>query len=160
MGFLDTLMTVRQTAQNHHKIEEFLDHLREAQAKRPPRPVSTRQKAQQTGFAMKLVGTMKEATFDPPAMGLIAIGGIKDDVQRKLGEIIKDLEDRLSKTKSIGMRNAIRLTLRDMYKQSGNDKKVLEHLHAMVAENDNACEVGSTTGDYSPGGFLNRSVAK
>jgi len=57
-------------------------------------------------------------------------------VPRRPGEIIEDLENVLSKTRTLGLRNAIRLTLKDLYKMQGNGKMVLKHLRAMVAEND------------------------
>lgn len=85
-----------------------------------------------------LLARMKSATFNPAEAGLIAVGGLKDDVQRKDEEVITDLEQILAGTKSLGLRNAIRLQLRDLYKATNNSAKVLDHLRAMVKENDEA----------------------
>ena len=71
---------------------------------------------------------------------MIAIGDLKDAVRRKPKEIIEDLETRLKKTKTLGLRNAIRLTLKDLYKAQGADEKVLDHLRTMLAENDAALQ--------------------
>ena len=132
----DAMLVITQTLENHGAVQELLEQLRRAKADRPPRPPSPTQKARQTHLAIKLVGDMKAASFDRSSMGLIAIGGLKDDVRRPPAEIIADLEDQLGRVKTLGLRNAIRLSLRDLYKQTGNNAKVLEHLRAMLAEND------------------------
>lgn len=93
---------------------------------------------EELGGQRALVGGMKEATFSPQTMGLVAIGGLKDDVKRPPAAIIGDLEELLAKTKTLGLRNAIRLILRDLYKQAGNNEKVLERLRALLKENDAA----------------------
>jgi hypothetical protein len=87
---------------------------------------------------VQLLARMRGATFNPGEAGLIAIGGLKDDVRRKPEEVIADLESQLGKTKSLGLRNAIRLQLRDIYKARGDNAKLLELLKAMVSENDAA----------------------
>jgi len=87
-----------------------------------------------------LIERMKRLCFDPAAAGLVAAGGLRDDVRRKSGDIAKDLEAQLAKTKTLGLRNAIRLTLREIYKRQDDDEKVLEHLRAMLAENDAALQ--------------------
>ena len=87
-----------------------------------------------------LIERMKRLCFDPAAAGLVAAGGLRDDVRRKYAEITKDLEAQLAKTKTLGLRNALRLTLRDIYKKQEDDEKVLKHLRAMLAENDAALQ--------------------
>ena len=87
-----------------------------------------------------LIERMKRLCFDPAAAGLVAAGGLRDDVRRKSGDTAKDLEAQLAKTKTLGLRNAIRLTLREIYKKQDDDEKVLEHLRAMLAENDAALQ--------------------
>jgi hypothetical protein len=89
---------------------------------------------------MKLVGQMQRTCFNPQAIGLIAVGGLKDEVRRKPDEIIQDLQEQLEKTKSLGLRNAIRLTLKDLYKAQGQDEEVLEQLREMLEENDAAIQ--------------------
>lgn len=87
-----------------------------------------------------LIERMKRLCFDPAAAGLVAAGGLRDDVRRKSGDVAKDLETQLAKTKTLGLRNAIRLTLREIYKKQDDDEKVLEQLRAMLAENDAALQ--------------------
>ena len=89
---------------------------------------------------MEMLERLKHTCFDPTSAGIVAIGGLKDDVRRKPAEIIKDLEDTLGKTKTLGLRNAIRMSLKDIYKAQGEDEKVLQHLRAMLAENDAAIQ--------------------
>ena len=98
------------------------------------------EKAKQTEMKLDLIERMQKICLDPAAVALIASAGLKDDVSRSRTDIIADLEDLLAKTKTLGLRNAIRLTLRDLYKSTGNNEKVLEHLRAMLTENDAAIE--------------------
>ncbi len=95
-------------------------------------------RVEQIEMKLGLIERLQEVCFDPAAAGLIATAGLKDDVSRERPEIIEDLETQLGKTKSLGLRNALHLALRDLYKADGNNKKVLEHLRAMLAENDAA----------------------
>ena len=96
--------------------------------------------AEKMEMHMELIERMQGIAFEPGAAGLIAIGAIKDDVRRGPAEIAKHLERLLAKTKSTGLRNGIRMTLKDMYKQMGQKEKVLAHLEAMLAENDRALQ--------------------
>ena len=88
----------------------------------------------------ELLERMSEACFDEVIASMVAIGGLKDDVQRKPEDIIKDLEAQLKSTKTLGLRNAIRMTLKDLYKAQGNDEKVLSLLRATLAECDKALQ--------------------
>jgi hypothetical protein len=96
--------------------------------------------ADRMGKFIGLVRAMKHICFDPEAAGVLAVGGLKDDVRRKTPAIAKDLEAQLAKTKTLGLRNAIRLSLKDIYKKQEDDEKVLVHLRAMLAENDAALQ--------------------
>ncbi|GAF95835.1 unnamed protein product, partial [marine sediment metagenome] len=107
--------------------------------RRPPGPGPIEQ-MEQMGRMMKLLEMMKEVCFDEGAAAMVAIGDLKDAVRRKPKEIIEDLEAQLKKTKTLGLRNAIRLTLKDLYKVQGADEKVLDHLRTMLAENDAALQ--------------------
>jgi len=89
---------------------------------------------------IRLIERLKDTCFDEPNAALIAIGGLKSEVRRKPEAVIDDLEQALAKTKTLGLRNAIRLTLKDIYKAMGEDEKVLNHLRAMLAENDKAIQ--------------------
>ena len=107
--------------------------------RRPPGPGPMEQ-IEQMERMMELVEMMKEVCFDKGTAAMIAIGDLKDAVRRKPKEIIEDLEAQLKKTETLGLRNAIRLTLKDLYKAQGADGKVLDHLRTMLAENDAALQ--------------------
>lgn len=89
---------------------------------------------------IKLIQRMKQVCFDPETVGVMAVGALNDEVRRKDEDIIKDLEEQLAKVKALGLRNAIRLTLKDLYKRQGKNEKVLEQLKALIAENDKALQ--------------------
>lgn len=88
----------------------------------------------------ELLERMSESCFDEVMASMIAIGGLKDDVRRKPEDVAKDLEAQLKSTKTLGLRNAIRMTLKDIYKAQGNDEKVLSLLRATLAECDKALQ--------------------
>jgi len=96
------------------------------------------QKMEQMGAAMGVVARMGEICFNPRLAGLLAVGMLKDEVRRKPADVIKEFEEQLGKTKSLGLRNAIRMSLKDLYKAQGEDEKVLDQARAMLAENDQA----------------------
>lgn len=75
---------------------------------------------------------------DPAATGTITIGGLMDDVRRETGDQVTDLEKTLETTKSLPLRNAIHLRLKDLYKVQGQTEKVLATLHTIIDENDKA----------------------
>jgi len=104
-----------------------------------PMPVSP-EMAERMGGVVGLVGRMSEVCGNPQLAAMVAIAGLKEDVRRKPEEVIKELEDQLGKLKTLGLRNAIRLLLRDLYKAQGEDAKVLEQLRAMIAENEAAIQ--------------------
>lgn len=105
---------------------------------RPARPMGEMPEIEKMMMFMRVVQQMSEICKDPTAAGMLAVGGLKDDVKRDRAEVITDLEQTLEKTRALPIRNAIRLTLKDLYKENGNNEKVLAQLHAMVAENDAA----------------------
>jgi hypothetical protein len=90
------------------------------------------------GNTFQMIGHMGDAMFNPRIAGVIAIGGLKDAVGKKLPEKIKFFEAQLDKTKTLGLRNAIRLTLKDLYHANGDDDKIADLLKAMLEENDAA----------------------
>jgi len=90
------------------------------------------------GMMREFIEHLREMCSDPATAGLIAIGALKDDIPREPGQIIEDLEDRLSETRSLPLRNAIRLSLKDLCKQTGQNERALNHLREMLAENDKA----------------------
>ncbi len=106
--------------------------------KRPPSEPFTQQGIEHSRMMLGLVHEMERACSSPQSAGMIAIGSLKDDVQRKPEELAAEFEELLKTTKSLGLRNAIRLTLKDIYRMQNNNDKVLEHMRAMLAENDKA----------------------
>ena len=108
--------------------------------RRVHRPPPSRIDAERMERMVDLVERMRDICFEPPSAAMIALGGLKQEVRRKPTVIIADLEARLKETKTLGLRNAIRLTLKDLYKIQAEDEKVLEHLRAMLKENDAAIQ--------------------
>lgn len=104
-----------------------------------PMPISP-EMAERMGGVVGLVSRMSEVCGNPQLAAMVAIAGLKEDVRRKPEEVIKDLEDQLGKLKTLGLRNAIRLLLRDLYRAQGEDAKVLEQLRTMIAENEAAIQ--------------------
>ncbi len=99
-----------------------------------------RKQAEHMDVMIGLVHRMKQVCFDPEAVGVMAVGALKDDVRRKDEAIVKDLEEQLAKVKTQGLRNAFRLSLKDIYKRQGENEKVIEHIKALIAENDEALQ--------------------
>jgi hypothetical protein len=94
-----------------------------------PRPEEMR-------LLMGMVQDMKMICEDGVASSMLAIGSLKDDVTRKPDEVIDDLEDLLKEVTWLPTRNAIRLTLKDLYKQQGEEKKLIKLMKEMVLENN------------------------
>ena len=130
------LLVIRNTPPNHEEIRKLLGKLRAIPAAGEKRPISRRTRAKETRMQIKLVGDMKETCFDPNAMGLIALGAISQEIPRPPQEVIEELEALLDKTETLGLRNAIYLTLKDLYKQTNQPEKTLELMRSMFVEND------------------------
>jgi len=105
---------------------------------RPPMPEN---EMARLGRHIELIGRMRHTSFDPAVAGLVALGALRTDVRREKPEdVINDLEDVLAQTKTLGLRNSIRMMLKDLYRDQDNHAKVLEHLKAVIAENDAALQ--------------------
>lgn len=96
------------------------------------------------GGMLGLVGKFRNICADPEAMGVYAVGTFKEEVKRKPAEMVREYEALLKDTKSLPLRNAIRLAMKDLYKAQGDDNKVLEVLRAIIAENDAAIQARPT----------------
>ena len=90
-------------------------------------------KLHRTLSMLKAIG---DTAFDPESAALIGIGAINDECALTPQEAAAELELVLQSTQSLGLRNAIRITLKDIYLKAGDKKKALEHMRAMIAEND------------------------
>ena len=89
---------------------------------------------------LEMIKRLQRICFDPGVAGMIAVGAMKDEVRRHPEVAIEQLEDSLKHVKTLGMRNAIRLTLKDMHKALGHEEQVVRHLRAMIEENDEAIQ--------------------
>ncbi|MBI5722373.1 MAG: hypothetical protein HZA50_00280 [Planctomycetes bacterium] len=91
---------------------------------------------EEMGMFIGVIDKMRGVCYNPEVAAMVAAGGLKDEIKRKPGEAAKDLEDLLAKAKTVGLRTAIRMTLKDIFKEAGDDAKVVEQLKAIVQEND------------------------
>jgi len=89
---------------------------------------------------MEMIERTRQSCFNPEVAAMIAAAGLRDEVPRKPNEVIDDLEATLKKTKTLGLRNSLRMLLRDLYRDRGKHDRVLEHLHQMLEENDQALQ--------------------
>lgn len=96
----------------------------------------------------QFIQDIRQIMSDPESAGLMALGGLKDDVKRTPQEQTKEFETLLPKLKSLTLRNGTRMVLKDLYKAQGQDDKALETLRAMAIENDKAIEEAG--GDTMP----------
>lgn len=118
---------------------EFEHRRFEGRDRRPPRREPDFQRPEEFGrmYAwMEVVERMGDMSFNPEIAGMIAIGAIKDDVPREPQARIEDLENLLRKTRTLGLRNAIRMGLKELYLHTEQPGKALDHMRAMLAEND------------------------
>jgi hypothetical protein len=104
------------------------------------------QRAKETEAQISLVDKMKDTYADPIAAGVVAIGAIKAELQRSGQDVAEGLEKVLDETQAQALRNALHMTLRDLYSQSGNQEKVMDHLTRMLDENDMAYITGYKSG--------------
>jgi len=98
---------------------------------------------QQLGAFIAVVTRLRDVAFDPQVAGMVAVGAIKDETGMKPADAVKTLEELLAQTKSLGLRNAIRMSLKDLYKSQGELEKMRQTLLEMVAENDAAIQAKS-----------------
>jgi hypothetical protein len=105
---------------------------------RPGGPGSAPARPGQVGEFIGMVHQLAAMTFNSEVMGVMGVGALKDE--RKPAEAIKDLEEQLKDVKTQGIRNAIHLTLKDLYRQLGESDKAIEHIKALIAENDKAIQ--------------------
>ena len=139
----------RERAERRERIEELERELRELHGRGGPerrfrhrRPGGFRPETpDEMERSIHLLERMRDVCFEAENAAMVAIGGLKDEVRRGPKDVIADLERQLKKTRTLGLRNAIRLTLKDLYKMhSDNDEMVLTHLRVMIAENDEALQ--------------------
>jgi len=127
----------REHAERREKAErEHAEHTERTEHERHMRDRAMEEMDQM----LEMVERMTEISFNSEMVAVIAIGGLKDDVRRNPKDVIRDLESVLRKTRTLGLRNAIRMTLKDLYKHTGQEEKLLDTLRAMLHENDEALQ--------------------
>lgn len=96
------------------------------------------EQAEQTAAQLELMRQMTSTLFNARMAAVMAIFAIKDDAKLKGDEKVKLLTAQLEKTKTLGLRNAIRTALKDLYTELGQSDKATDQLKAMLEENDAA----------------------
>lgn len=122
-----------QTIQNKQPVKEASGSSTWA---RPNRELI---KLQQT---RQMLESIIEVAFDPISAGMIGIGAINDELALTPKEAAEELESILKSTKSLGLRNAIRMTLKDVYLKAGDKKRASYHMGMMIAESDKFLTTG------------------
>jgi len=134
-GFINSSLIVSADESQHVKIRAMIDQLKKNLASRPPSP---RALARQSQDQIKTILSMKDTCFDPQAMCVVALGCLRSETKETPEQLAKTLESLLAETKAIGVRSAIRMTLKDIYGQMGNTAKVKEHLKGIIKDNEQA----------------------
>jgi hypothetical protein len=115
-------------------VEILLDKIRYAGFRKlPPSPAA---QAREVKVRNRMLENMAETCFDPDIMGVAAVGGLRTEAPMESKDMIREFEEVLSRTKRQGIRNAIHLTLKDLYIETGNLPKAREHLKKIIEEND------------------------
>jgi hypothetical protein len=95
-------------------------------------------RAKELEFEEDRLESLREQCFDPEVAGLLGIGAIRESLEDRPADAVALLEDVLKETRSLGLRNAIRLTLRDEYVRLGRIGELGKMLRQHIAENDAA----------------------
>jgi len=136
--------------QMRQQEEEARRRERERLGPRPEPPFPPEQ-LEQFARMMQMVKHMQHTCFDPEAAAMVAVAGLRDDMPRKPEEVVDDLEATLKRTRTLGLRNAIRLILRDLYRHLGRHDRMLENLREMLVENDEAIQAEMGRPKHEPG---------
>ena len=105
-------------------------------------PAAPQEGIQQIHQMMAALGAIEGLCFNREMAAMAAIAGIKDDLKGRPIAAIRVLEASLRQVRTQGLRTAIHMTLKDLYKAQGSDEKVVEHLRAILLENDAALRAG------------------
>ncbi len=110
-----------------HREREFAEHRRHVE-----------RASEEMELSMHMIGRTAKICFSPEVAAMIAIGALKDQAGRDPREAIEQLEDLLEDTRTLGLRNAIRLNLKDLYQATEQRGKLIRMLREMVSDNDEA----------------------
>lgn len=137
-------LVIKQLARNHREISLLLGKLREHKSDIAP---STHAQAAQMEAKVQIVGNLKETCSDPKAMTIIAISELR--ALEKPEDLIKFIGACMAGTNYISppTRNAMRLTLKDLYLEKGDIAKAKEQLEAMLMENNSDLSTPRTRGN-------------
>lgn len=119
----------------HEKIRKMIDQINKNQANRAQSP---RALARQSQDQIKTILSMKDTCFDPQAMCVVALGCLRSETKETPAQLGKTLEALLAETKAVGVRNAIRMTLKDLYGQMGRTDMVKVQLEGIIKDNAQA----------------------
>ena len=78
--FLNGVLIVTTTPRIQLQVQKLMDDLRK---ERPKVNASPAAQVQQAEMRVKVVGSMKNTCFDPQAFGIIALGGLQNEVPQK-----------------------------------------------------------------------------
>jgi hypothetical protein len=143
ISYLGGALTVTQTWRNHRAVQKWLDDLRKTGVRIHSSPAA---QTQQVEPRMKLVSNMESLCANSAYMGIVAIGSLRTELPQKREEIITSLATLLSETRSPALRNAIRLTLKDVYVEMGDTANALLQLKAIIRENDQPAALNKGVG--------------
>lgn len=130
---LNGVLIVTTTPLIQLQVQKLLEALGKEHPKVTPSPAA---QVKQAEMRVKVVGSMKDTCFDSQAFGIIALGGLQNEVPQKPEDFARQLEGMLPSTYSQGLRNAIRLTLKDLYLEMKAPEKAQSQLKQMLIEND------------------------
>jgi hypothetical protein len=136
IDILGDVVIITQTQTNQDAVAELLHKIREAGFRKlSPSPAA---QAKQVKVRGQMLENMAETCFDPEIMGVAAVGGLRTETPIEPQDMIREYEEILSRITRQGIRNAIHLTLKDLYIETGNIPKAREHLKMIIEENDKA----------------------
>ncbi|NLF32800.1 MAG: hypothetical protein GX591_18170 [Planctomycetes bacterium] len=141
LRYLGGTFLVVQTYENHRALESLLNKLRGAGVQIQPSPAA---QVQQAEPRMILVGNMKELCSDPQAMGIVALGSLRTEAGLDRADLVALLNGMIENNPDSGidmvasraMRNAVRMTLKDLYIEMGDTANATEQLKGIIREND------------------------
>ena len=79
---------------------------------------------------------MSRTTFCPKSAAMVSLGALRDEMDMEPNDRIQVFENLLKRTRHLGVRNTIRMSLKDLYLETDQKKKAVMLLMEMVFEND------------------------
>jgi hypothetical protein len=88
-----------------------------------------------------------ETTLNPEKAGVVAVLQLENEFRQSLTpeETVKILQDLLKGAKTQGLRNMLRVAIKDLCKRQGNSSQAIEQMVEMFKENDQALQQGQKT---------------